>query len=258
MQNVSDTGLVFDGVAEAREIERSLLDLGGLSGKSLVIIQGDGEGRESTYVKLKREVGERLGVKIIVVFASGVEAVGREIKRANEDNKVDGILVQLPIKGADRGEIEQVLSTIDTGKDIDGLNPKSEFIPAVVMAVETVMEKINLDRGKALAVVGAEGMTGTRLYDRLIELGFVVSGFDKGDDLMKLVDFDVVISCTGVEGVIKQEMVKMGFVGIDLGYPRAEFSREAIERTGVITPVPGGVGPITIVSLFVNLAETGQ
>jgi len=257
MQNISDTGLVFDGVVEAKGIEKSLQSLGKLSDKTLVIIQGDGEGRESTYVRLKREMGERMGVTVIVKFVSGVEEVQREIKKANEDNKIEGILVQLPIKGASRDEIEQVLSTIDTEKDIDGLNPKSEFIPAVVMAVETVLEKINLDRGEALAIVGAEGMTGTRLYDRLIELGFVVSGFDKGDDLIKLVDFDVVISCTGVEGVVKQEMVRTGFVGIDLGYPRAEFSKEAIEKAGVITPVPGGIGPLTMVSLFVNLAETG-
>ena len=236
-------------------IEQSLKSIGKLVGKSLMILQCDGETKESGYVRLKREMGERLGVVVRVIFAQGNERVREEIEKANKETEVDGILVQLPIKGANRGETEQILSTIDPRKDIDGLNPKSSFVPAVVMAVEVVLEKINLSRESAVAVVGAEGMVGSRMYSRLVELGYVVSGFDMGDDLMKLKDFDVVISSTGVEGLVKQEMVKEGFVGIDLGYPKGDVSAEAGEKASVITPVPGGVGPLTIVSLYVNLAE---
>ena len=247
---------VFDGKMEAGKIEDNLRLSGVLKGKKLVIIQCDGHDTESTYVRLKREMGEKLGAEVKIQITNIKLHVDGLVRDANENRDVDGILVQLPIKGADRGETEQILSTINPGKDIDGLNPKSEFVPAVVMAVETVLKKINLGRELPVAVVGSEGQVGKRLYGRLLELGYVVSGFEKGDDLMRLTDFGVVISSTGVQGVIRPEMVQEGFVGIDLGYPQAEISPEAAKKAGVITPVPGGVGPLTIVSLFENLAQT--
>jgi methylenetetrahydrofolate dehydrogenase (NADP+)/methenyltetrahydrofolate cyclohydrolase len=254
MSEISDQ-IIFDGRGEAKKIETSLIEEGMCKDKNLVIIQCDGELRESTYVRLKKEMGERLGVKVMVMHPTNIDNVKNEVIKANEDGSIKGILVQLPIIGASKEETEQILSTIAISKDIDGLNPKSSFVPAVVMAVETVLEKINLSRDKSIAVVGSAGQVGTRLYDRLLEIGFVVSGFDMGDDLNKLVDFDVVIGCTGSSGLIKPEMVKVGFVGIDLGFPTGDISREAIEKASIITPVPGGVGPLTIVSLYENLAK---
>lgn len=254
MQEVSNSKVIFDGRVEAKKIEESLISSGNCKGKTLLILQCDGERTESTYVKLKREMGERLGVNVRIVFPTSIHDVKIEVEKGNEDSSVDGILVQLPIKGASREEIEQILSTINPAKDIDGLNPKSSFIPAVVTAVETVLEKINLSREKSIAIVGSAGQVGSRLYDRLLEIGYVVSGFDMGDDLNKLVDFDVVVGSTGSTDLIKAEMVKDGFMGIDLGYPKGDISKEAVEKASFITPVPGGVGPITIVSLFVNLS----
>lgn len=258
MQEISGKQIIFDGREEAKKIEESLAISGECKGKTLVILQCDGESTESTYVKLKREMGERLGVNVRIIFPNNIDRVRTEIINANNDKNVNGILVQLPIKGAARDEVDQILSTINPDKDIDGLNPKSEFVPAVVTAVETVLEKINLSRGMTVAVVGSAGQVGSRLYDRLLEIGYVVSGFDMGDDLNRLADFEVVISCTGKESLIKAEMVQNGFRGIDLGYPRGDISAEAIAKASFITPVPGGVGPLTIVSLFENLAEAKQ
>jgi len=255
MQDISNTRIVFDGKVEAEKIAESLKASGELKHKGLLILQCDGESMESGYVRMKRTMAQRLGVEEEVRFVMDKSKVVEEIEKGNDDEKVMGILVQLPIKGASKDEVEQILSTIDPSKDIDGLNPKSSFIPAVVVAVETVLEKINLSRDKSVALVGSEGMVGRRLYSRLLELGFIASGFDKGDDLMKLKDFDVIISCTGQEGLIKAQMVRQGFVGIDLGYPRGDISQEAADKARVITPVPGGVGPLTIVSLFENLSE---
>lgn len=255
MQEISSKTIIFDGRAEAKKIEASLIESGECKDKSLLIVQCDGEEVESTYVRLKRQMGERVGAIVKVVFAQNPGDVKAIIEKANADTEIDGILIQLPINGASGAEVDEILSSIEVSKDIDGLNTKSNFVPAVVMAVETVLEKINLSREKSVAVVGSAGQVGSRLYDRLLEIGYVVSGFDLGDDLNKLVDFDVVIGSTGSAGLIKSEMVKDGFVGIDLGYPTADISSEAAERASVITPVPGGVGPLTIVSLFENLAR---
>lgn len=245
----------FDGKKEAERTAIFLEESERLLGKSLVIFQCDGRSDESAYVRLKKEMGERLGVIVSVIFAKDVDELKEMLTAANADETVDGILVQLPILGADRGETEQILSTIKVTKDIDGLNPKSSFTPAVVRAVEKALDIFKVDEDDKLALVGAKGMVGMRLMVRLKILGYEVIGMDQGDDLNNLKDFDVIISATGVSDLIKAEMVADRFVGIDLGYPKADFSKEAVEKAMLITPVPGGVGPMTVVALYENLAE---
>lgn len=247
--------LVLDGKNEAEKIAKFLEESEKLLGKSMLILQCDGHAEESTYVRLKREMGERLGVLVSVSFAKNMEELKEMLFDANTDETIDGLLIQLPIIGATKEETEQILYSINPEKDIDGLNPKSRFIPAVVGAVERVMEIFNVDEEQPVAVVGALGEVGKRLVPRLKQLGYLVTGFDKGDDLTKLKEQDVIIGSTGVEGLIEGNMVENGFVGIDLGYPKGDFSPEAFEKALMITPVPGGVGPLTVVSLFENLAS---
>jgi methylenetetrahydrofolate dehydrogenase (NADP+)/methenyltetrahydrofolate cyclohydrolase len=247
--------IILNGKREAEKVVLFLEESEKLLGKCLLILQCDGHTEESTYVRLKREMGERLGVIVNVFFATNKEELLGMIVDANIDDTVDGILVQLPIQGATKEETEQILCTINTEKDIDGLNPKSRFIPAAVRAVERVMEIFNVDEEQSIAVVGALGWVGKRLVQRLKKLGFSVTGFDKGDSLMELKKFDVVIGSTGFVGLIEGEMVEKGFVGIDMGYPKGDFSPSAAEKALLITPVPGGVGPLTIVAMYESLAE---
>lgn len=238
--------MVFDGNNLAREIKEDLVESGNLVGKKLVIFQsGD---KESTYVRLKREMGESLGVKVEVVFSDG------PIDLTNLDKDVDGVLVQLPIIGVNETGRDEILRMIPQEKDVDGLNPDSEvFLPAVVVAVEKILEKagINQMENPSIAVVGSKGMIGKVLVKK-----FEATGFDMGDDLSKLVKFDIVISATGQAGLIKSEMVKKGVVAVDLGWPKADFDQKVREKVGFITPVPGGVGPVTVVSLYENLSKT--
>lgn len=246
-------GMIFDGRVLAGEIEADLRESGKLLGKSLLILQCDGSNQESRYVQLKREMGERLGVKVRVeVLRDKGELVGM-IAGARED----GILVQLPIQGSTLKETEEVLSAIPVKKDIDGLNSRSDFWPAVVSAVEKILEAIpagSVLAGAGVAVVGAKGFVGRRLVRHLRELGWQVGEFDKGDGLEGLKNYEVVISATGQADLIKPEMVMDGVVAIDLGYPKGEFNPTVVEKASFFTPVPGGVGPVTVVSLFENLA----
>ena len=246
----------FDGKKEAGRVAEFLEESERVLGKSLVIFQCDGKTEESTYVRLKREKGERLGVGVKVKVLSNKDQVISEIKIANGDEMVDGILVQLPIFDLDRGEVEKILDTIEPRKDVDGLNPKSKFVPSVIKATERILDIFKIEEEQKIALVGSRGMVGKRMEERLSVLGFDVTGFDKGDDLKKLKDFEVVISSTGVAEIIKPEMVTDGFVGIDLGYPKAEFSSEAVKKALLITPVPNGVGPLTVVGLYENLADS--
>lgn len=244
----------FDGKKEAERLAIFLEESERVLGKSLVIFQCDGRSEESTFVRLKREMGERLGVIVHVVFVANVDDLKNMIIESNVDETVDGILVQLPIFDLNRGEVEKILEMIDPKKDIDGLNPNSNFVPAVVSATERVLDVFKVEEDQKIALVGSKGMVGKRLGERLKVLGFDFSGFDKGDDLNNLKDFDVVITATGVAELITADMVADGFVGIDLGFPKAEFSTEAVEKALLITPVPNGVGPLTVVALYENLA----
>lgn len=246
----------FDGNKEAERMAVFLEESERALGKSLIIFQCDGRTDESVYVRLKREMGERLGVLVGVIFAKDVEDLKVMIEAANRDETVDGILVQLPVLGTNKGELEQILCTINPEKDVDGLNPKSKFIPAVVRAVERVVEIFKISEDDRIGLVGERGSVGVRLEARLKDLGISIEGFDLGDDLGKLKNFDVIISSTGVSGVISGEVVPEKFVGIDLGYPKPDFSSEAVSKASLITPVPGGVGPMTIVALYENLADS--
>ena len=164
----------------------------------MLILQCDGHAEESTYVRLKREMGERLGVLVSVSFAKNKEELKEMLFDANTDETIDGVLIQLPIIGATKEETEQILYSINPEKDIDGLNPNSRFIPAAVGAVERVMEIFIVDEEQPVAVVGSLGEVGKRLAVRLQQLGYLVTGFDKGDDLSKLKEQDVIIGSTGV------------------------------------------------------------
>lgn len=247
--------VIFDGTKEAERMASFLEENERVLGRSLMILQCDGMTSESTYVRLKREMGERLGAVVTVQFAVDKEELKELLAESNRDETVDGILIQLPILGADRDEAEQVLSSINPKKDIDGLNPKSSFIPAVVRAVERTLDIFKISEDDRVAVVGAKGTIGSRLVSHLRVLNIPAEELDKGDDLGRLRDFDVIITATGVEGLIEGDMVSEGFTGIDLGFPKAEFTREAIEKASLITPVPGGIGPMTVVALFENLAD---
>jgi len=248
--------MTFDGVGLAEEIRRGLLESGKLVGKRLVVFQtGD---RESVYVRLKRKMGDSLGVKVEVKIINDLEKLKKEILKVGKDSEVNGVLVQLPIVGASETERDEILRLIPEDKDVDGLNPDGgKFLPAVVVAVEKTLEKFEVCKLK-IGVVGAKGIVGRGLMRRFEDdLGLVVEGFDMGDDLDELKRCDVVISATGQVSLIKPDMVKDGVIAIDLGYPKPDFEEGVKEKAEFFTPVPGGVGPVTVVSLFENLAKTG-
>lgn len=250
--------MIFDGKKEAERIRQELFVSGKLAGKSLLIVQADGGGRESTYVRLKREMGEGLGVEIKILELENSKQVEDKLK-SKEIESFGGVLVQLPIVGADPQETQKILDLIPVAKDVDGLTTFSKFLPAAVRAVDRVLAyawvKENLRFANA-AVVGAAGMVGRRLVKWLEGRAVEVERFDIGSDLSRLKTFDVVISATGTPGLIDGAMVKEGVIAIDLGYPKGDMVFEEVRmKAGLVTPVPGGVGPLTIVSLFENLVQ---
>lgn len=156
-------------------------------------------------------------------------------------------MIQVPFLNSD-----ELIKLIDPRKDVDGLKKDGPFKPAVVRAVLTIL-KSQIPNPKNIMIVGSEGFVGRRL---VTELG--CEGMDKEDfdpSSLKLRRADVIISCTGQADLINGSMVKNGFMAIDVGYPKAEFAHSALLRASFYTPVPGGVGPVTVACLFKNLVE---
>jgi len=178
-------------------------------------------------------------------------------------------MVQLPVPGIEKDKARELLEIIPKDKDVDGFSSENlrliatgeqEFVPATVMAVGKIMDEairevgLDIERMK-VAVVGSEGMVGKPLIAQLKRFGFEVGEFELGDEL-SLSEYDVVISATGQAGLIKQSMVKKGVVAIDVGFPKGDFEEGVDKVASFITPVPGGVGPMTVVCLFENLVRS--
>jgi|SRR3989344_346567 len=201
----------------------------------------------------------------------------------NQDSSVHGIMVQLPLPKKFLGthKTKELLELINPQKDVDGLTHSSDFKTAAVEAVFAIIdeEKINLE-GKYAVMVGASELIGKPIADGLNKRGAMVKLCDsKVEDLSEFTKrADLIVSATGVPGIIKGDMVKTGVVIIDVGVMVIEEDdrdkvTEGQSETKVvgdvdfvtvypkaskITPVPGGVGPITVVSLMENVVKATQ
>ena len=204
------------------------------------------------------------------------EALLAEIHRLNDDPTLHGILVQLPLPT--HIDTNTVIDTIDPEKDVDGFhisnagalmtgNPR--FIPCTPYGVMKMLESQNTTiRGAEAVIVGASNIVGKPMALLLQKAGATVTICNsKTKDLTAHTRrADILVVATGREEMIKGDMIKPGAVVIDVGINRCadgklrgdvEFAKAA-EVADAITPVPGGVGPMTIVMLLVNTIESAE
>jgi len=267
---------IIDGnkLAEQKEVKLKkkveTLKLKGRVFKLVSLVMKDDEAG-LLYSQLKEEAAERVGIEFEkrVMVGPGVDKIVELIEKYNQDDRVQGIMVQRPgvnwgkQQGMSREEFEawweRIVGVIDLKKDVDGLRQDSRFIMATVKAVAGVLELARVRKAKVV-VVGSRGLIGRRLVKYLSDKGFEVKGVDVGEaDLGRITrETEVVISATGQTGLIKAGMIKSGTVVIDVGWPKGDVEFDTVkEKAGVITPVPGGIGPLTVVSLLENLLEVG-
>lgn len=247
--------MIFDGKAFAQVITSELSDevikLTRKLGRSLCLVTIFDPENEAArkYTEIKEKKAKELGILFEKFEIINLKfEINDQILKLNNDPNIDGIMIQLPLTG-DREEDLRLCRMIDPKKDVDGLNPESKTVPATVRAVLEIL--FTSPRGEVL-VIGNKGTVGSRLMK---ELG--CQGMDKEDfpSSQMLRRADVVISATGVPGLIKPEMVKPGVICIDVGYPKGDFDPSTALRASFFTPVPGGVGPVTVAMLFRNLVE---
>lgn len=258
---------MFDGRAFAREIEeRVRLDVERMRVKPKVasILVG-GDPASVTYSRLKQAAAERVGIQFEIVklekSSNQASIIKQKIEELGERKDVDGLMVQLPVPGLQGVTLKEVLSMIPLSKDVDGLRwEESNITPATVRAILLILEKMVLDYklriGDAkIVVVGARGSVGRPLVNRLKKRSEEVVELDLGDNLGRVKEGKVVVSCTGQPGLITGEMVTAGVMAIDVGSPSGDMTLGVYEKASVYVPSPGGVGPVTIASLLANACD---
>ncbi|MBI3887711.1 bifunctional 5,10-methylenetetrahydrofolate dehydrogenase/5,10-methenyltetrahydrofolate cyclohydrolase [Candidatus Microgenomates bacterium] len=231
--------MIIDGKALAAERAASLkLKVQSLEKKPklAIVLVGDDEASK-IHVNLKVKKAQELGIEV-------------EVRRDLNTN-ADGIIVQLP--GG-----ENLIEQIPLEKDIDGLRGGSPFLPATVKGILEMLKQVQHDTQGTFVIVGQGKLVGKPLADYLERSGKNVIRCDVNTKNLKeeTLKGDILVVATGKEKLITADMVKPGATVIDCGSPKPEVDFEHVKNiAGAITPVPGGVGPMTVISLLENLVE---
>ena len=242
----------------------------------VVVIVGDDKASR-VYVKNKSMTCEKVGFFTETIdFSSNIseEELLKEIERLNSDERFDGILVQLPLpKHIDE---LKVLNAINPDKDVDGFHfnnigkmvvgDDTGFLSCTPYGIMQLFDEYNINvEGKDVVIIGRSNIVGKPMALLLIQKRATVQVCNTRTKDMreKLKNADIVISAAGVPNLIGKEDVKKGAVVIDVGINRVEGKicgdvnfEEVKDIASYITPVPGGVGPMTIASLMKNTLKS--
>jgi methylenetetrahydrofolate dehydrogenase (NADP+)/methenyltetrahydrofolate cyclohydrolase len=263
--------IIFDGKTFASQKEEILkgrvfgLKTRGVFPKLASIIVGD-DPASKLYVGLKKKAAERIGAELDIYFLpekTKIEDLILLIGTLNTDDTVQGIMIQMPLPEKISNSKLAIINTIRPEKDVDGLQKDSRYLHPTSKAVIDILHKAETekdvqalkDQPLKVVVVGATGMVGAPLVKELKDEGYEVTECNtKTEDLRaETLKGDVVISATGTQGLIKGDMVQENTILIDVGSPKGDFSPVAQDKAVFFTPVPGGVGPVTISCLLENL-----
>lgn len=244
-----------------------------------IILVGD-DGASQTYVDHKVKACKEVGFHYTMMrFADTIseEKLMKHIDHVNNDDDVDGFIVQLPLPA--HISVEKITEKIRSDKDVDGftnhnfgsiVSKNPLIMPATPFGVMELLRRYNIEtEGKHAVVVGASRLTGAPLSMMLTEQGHatvtICHKYTK-DIVSYTQSADILITAVGKPGLITADMVKEGAVVIDIGTTRVEgpqykngFAlkgdvdfKPVAAKASFITPVPGGVGPMTIASLLLN------
>ncbi|MFK4784880.1 bifunctional methylenetetrahydrofolate dehydrogenase/methenyltetrahydrofolate cyclohydrolase FolD [Fusobacterium sp. MFO224] len=241
-----------------------------------VIIVGENPASQ-IYVRSKVRACEKVGIKsekITFPADTTEEELLNKIKELNNDPSMNGILVQLPLpKHMDE---KKVCNTIATEKDVDGFKPESlgklligeedGYIPCTPQGIMYLLDQTNVDLyGKTAVIIGRSNIVGKPVAGLLINRGATTTVCNSRTKNLdeKLRDADIIVAALGSANFVKGNMVKEGAIIIDVGINRVDKKlygdvdfEEVSKKASYITPVPGGVGPMTIAMLLKNTLKS--
>lgn len=289
MANVIDGKAIAEKIkAEiAEEVARMVKE--GMRAPHLAAILVGNDGASMTYVGHKEKACERVGLKSTVYRLernTSQQQLLSLIREINDDDNIDGLIVQLPLpEGLDE---QLVINTISADKDVDGFHPFNtgkmmlglpSFLPATPYGIMTLLKESKIEtRGKHCVIIGRSNIVGKPMANLLSAKGegadcTVTLCHSRTPDLKHFtLDADIIIAALGHPKFLTADMVKPGAVIIDVGITRVEDKSKKsgfrlqgdVDYENVapiasyITPVPGGVGPMTIVSLLKNTVAASK
>ena len=231
----------------------------------LLIIRDSDNPVIAKYVNLKIEYGQDIGVEVQDYHAQNSADIAEKITAANEDPNITGVILQLPILEKDK--TDKLCNLIKPEKDVDGLGVSAKYDSATATAILWLLAGYDIKlESKKIAIVGRGKLVGAPLYKIFTASGYDVTLFHKGSDLTNLKNFDIIISATGVPGLISSDFISPSATLVDAGTAsedgviKGDFAPELYTRKDLtaITPIKGGVGPLTITCLFDHLLQTTQ
>ncbi len=273
--------IIIDGLATAQkiknELKKEIKTMKIKPGLAVVLVGSDQASR--VYVRNKQKACEEVGINsFLFELKSSIseKALLKQIEVLNKDKKVHGILLQLPIPK--HIHEAKVLEAIEPVKDVDCFHPinvgkfcigKGTFEPCTPSGIIELLKRYKLEiAGKDCVVIGRSNIVGKPMGMLLLKENGTVTichSFTK-DMAKKIKQADIVVSAIGKANFIKKEMIKKGAVVIDVGINRSvdgklcgDVDFENVKKVAsAITPVPGGVGPMTVASLLKNCVKAAK
>ncbi|EOT0258241.1 bifunctional methylenetetrahydrofolate dehydrogenase/methenyltetrahydrofolate cyclohydrolase FolD [Staphylococcus aureus] len=274
---------ILDGKQIAKDYRQGLqnqveaLKEKGFTPKLSVILVGN-DGASQSYVRSKKKAAEKIGMISEIVHLEETateEEVLNELNRLNNDDSVSGILVQVPLPK--QVSEQKILEAINPDKDVDGFHPinigklyidEQTFVPCTPLGIMEILKHADIDlEGKNAVVIGRSHIVGQPVSKLLLQKNASVTILhSRSKDMASyLKDADVIVSAVGKPGLVTKDVVKEGAVIIDVGNTpdengklKGDVDYDAVKEIAeAITPVPGGVGPLTITMVLNNtlLAE---
>lgn len=285
---------IIDGKQIANQIREELkaeveeLKSAGITPGLAVVLVGE-DPASQVYVRRKEKIALELGFYSLTLRYPQTmtqEELLASIHRLNEDAKIHGILVQLPLP--DHIDANLVIETIDPKKDVDGFHPKNVgalmlgkpiFVPCTPAGIMLLLQRAGIDpAGKHAVILGRSNIVGKPMMNLLMQkqkganATVTICHTGTKDFTVYTKQADILIAAMGKAAVVTGDMLKPGVVVIDVGVNRMDdLSRKsgyrlagdvdftsAAEVASMITPVPGGVGPMTIIMLMKNTVRAAK
>ncbi len=270
--------MIIDGKKEAEvlreEVKKEIISIKKKTNKvpGLVVILIGDLTPSQIYVKNKEKSSKEVGINSNVLkYSKDVteEEILKKIKELNKDDKVSGILVQLPLP--DQISKEKIINSIDPSKDVDGFSPinvgklasgYNAIVPCTPQGCLLLVKKVEKNlSGKHVVIIGRSNLNGKPIAQLLLKENCTVTiTHSKTKNLKEeCLKADILIAAVGVANLVKKDWVKNDSVVIDVGINKlgdkivGDVSFEEVkDKVKAITPVPGGVGPMTIACLLKN------
>ncbi|MDI3269555.1 MAG: bifunctional 5,10-methylenetetrahydrofolate dehydrogenase/5,10-methenyltetrahydrofolate cyclohydrolase [Bacillota bacterium] len=243
----------------------------------LAIVWVGDDPSSAAYIRAKEKAAQRLGIPTRLVHlegSSGEEAIGAAVQELSEDPQVTGVLIQAPLPpGVD---YERIIRLLDPRKDVDGFHPlnagklfrgRPELAPCTALGILQLLRHYQIPlRGKHAVVVGRSNIVGRPTAALLEQADATVTlCHSKTEDLAALArQGDILVAAVGSPHFIRASMVKPGAAVVDVGIRRqdgalvGDVHPEVREVAGALSPVPGGVGPLTVAFLLENVVKAAE